>query len=240
MLQQAGLSEGMRVLDVGNGSGDVAVLVASLVGPMGEVVGMDKSQQAVDMAQQRVKKAGLINVNFVTGNANEACFATQFDAAVGRLVLMHQPDPAARLRSLSRCVRTGGVIAFQEFDISAARSSPPSPTFEQGLKWISEAFAAAGTDIRMGVKLCSTFVNAGLPPPNMSLEAGIWGGEDNAAATLLSDVIRSLLPVIEKFGIATAEKVEIDTLRERIQSEISAGGGVAISPSLIGAWTRLN
>jgi hypothetical protein len=92
----------------------------------------------------------------------------------------------------------------------------------------------------MGAKLYSTFVEAGVPAPSMSLDAGIWGGGDNPAASMITEVIRSLLPVLEKSGIATAAQVEIGSLRERIQQEILAAGGVAMTPSLIGAWTKLH
>jgi hypothetical protein len=68
---------------------------------------------------------------------------------------------------------------------------------------------------------------------------GIWGGDDNPAAMMVAEVICSLLPVLEKFEIASEAQVEIGSLRERVQKEILAGGGVAIAPSLIGAWTQL-
>src|SRR5215813_10796919 len=67
MLQQAGVSQGMRVLDVGSGAGDVAFLCASLVGPMGEVIGIDKAPTAVETAQERARNAGVGNVTFAVG-----------------------------------------------------------------------------------------------------------------------------------------------------------------------------
>ena len=96
----------------------------------------------------------------------------------------------------------------------------------------------SGTDIQMGLKLFSTYVAAGLSPPRMSLDAGIWGGENNPGAIMVSDAVRTLLPVFKKLGIAPGIEAEIDSLRSRIQQEISAGGGVTISPTLIGAWTQ--
>jgi SAM-dependent methyltransferase len=240
MLQQAGVSEGMRVLDVGSGAGDVAFLCSSIVGPMGEVIGMDKAPPAVKASSERAADAGFDNVTFAVGDPAEMPFEKPFDAVVGRLVLMHQPDPVAMLRKLTRVLRRGGVVAFQEFDISGARSFPPSRTFDQCLEWIAAAFAVVGTDGRMGVKLYSAFIAAGLPPPSMSLDAGIWGGEDNSAATMVSDVIQSLLPVLVNAGIATEAQIEVSSLRERIQQELLANGGVAISPSLIGGWARLD
>jgi ubiquinone/menaquinone biosynthesis C-methylase UbiE len=194
MIEQAGVSQGMRVLDVGSGTGDVAFLCASLVGPAGEVIGMDRAPAAVETAQVRERSAGLGNVSFALGDAGDMSFEKPFDAIVGRLVLMHQPDPLAMLRKLSRLLGRGGIIAFQEFDLSGARSFPPLQTFEQCMEWITAAFAKTGTDTRMGARLYSVFVGAGVPAPSMSLDAGIWGGDDNPAASMVTEVIRSLLP----------------------------------------------
>jgi hypothetical protein len=56
---------------------------------------------------------------------------------------------------------------------------------------------------------------------------------------MLSEVVRSLLPVLQKFNIAIEAEVAIDSLQERMQRELLEGGAIAISPSLIGAWTKL-
>src|SRR5438034_557188 len=131
MFQAAGLSAGMRVLDMGSGRGDVAFLATSLVGPSGEVVGIDRAPAAVEAATERAREAGLGNVSFILGDPGAMSFDKPFDAVVGRLVLMYQPDPAAMLRRLARLLALGGVIAFQEFDMEALRSYPRSPVFEQ-------------------------------------------------------------------------------------------------------------
>ena len=65
------LSQGMRVLDVGCGSGDVAFLAANLVGHNGEVVGVDRERKAVDWADARAHSQGTTNVNFVEGDPAE-------------------------------------------------------------------------------------------------------------------------------------------------------------------------
>jgi hypothetical protein len=159
---------------------------------------------------------------------------------VGRLVLMHQPDPAAMLRRLARVMNRDGIMAFQELDISGARSFPPSPIFDRCLEWIAAAFTKTGTDTRMGVQLYSTFLAAGLPAPSLSLDAGIWGGADNPAASMVADVVQSLLPALLQNGIATEAEVGIVSLWERLQAELAEGGGVAVSPSLVGAWTAID
>jgi ubiquinone/menaquinone biosynthesis C-methylase UbiE len=238
MLQQAGLSRGMRVLDVGSGAGDVAFLCASMVGPKGRVIGMDTAPAAVERSRERAQRAGFANVTFEAGDPTEMPFEKPFDAVVGRLVLMHQPDPVAMLRRLSRALRPGGIVAFQEFDIDGARSLPPSRTLEQCLEWIKSVFARMGADTRMGLRLYAAFREAGIPAPSMSVDAGIWGGADNPAATMVSEVVRTLLPLLVKAGIATEAQVAIDTLQERLERELRTG--VAVSPSLIGAWATVD
>lgn len=240
MFEQAGLTRGMRVLDVGSGNGDVAFLAASFVGESGEVLGVDKSPAAVQAANARAKTAGLKNVSFTAGDLTTMFFARPFDAVIGRLVLMYQADPVAVLRRLARQLRPGGVIAFQEFDVESAKCYPEAPTFGQAMGWIRAALEKTGADNRMGLKLFSTFIAAGLPAPSMSLETCIGGGKNDPGSLLLPEVIRSLLPVIESLGIASAEEVEIESLESRVRAEIAELGAVTILPTLIGAWTKLS
>jgi SAM-dependent methyltransferase len=65
VLRRAGVGPGMTVLDVGCGTGDVSFLAARLVGPTGTVVGVDRSAEAVAVAERRAREAGLGNVSFV-------------------------------------------------------------------------------------------------------------------------------------------------------------------------------
>src|SRR5712691_13549134 len=68
LFEQAGISSGMRILDVGCGAGDVAFLAAALVGPNGEVVGADHSAAAVEWAVARAQEQGISNVKFLEGD----------------------------------------------------------------------------------------------------------------------------------------------------------------------------
>jgi ubiquinone/menaquinone biosynthesis C-methylase UbiE len=128
ILVEAGLSPGMRVLDVGSGAGDVAFLAAELVGPSGQVVGVDRSSIALARARSRAEEKALGNVTFHDGELSAMVFGQLFDAAIGRYVLCFQPDPVALLRETSRFVRPGGIILFHEADREQMRSFPPTPT----------------------------------------------------------------------------------------------------------------
>ncbi len=236
----AGVIPGMRVLDVGSGAGDVAILAAGLVGEQGEVVGIDRAPVALATARARAEALSLRNVSFVEGDIGSTSFERPFDAIIGRYVLMFQRDPAALLRDISLHARPGGVIVFHELDWGAAWAFPASPTYDSSCRRLVECLALAGTEPRMGLKLHATFLSAGLPAPAMSMSARVGGGQNSRdSANLLAGVTGTLLAEMERLGLATAGEVSIDTLADRIIDEFTAGGSVLISRSEIGAWSRV-
>ena len=116
---------------------------------------------------------------------------------------------------------------------------PPAPLYDRCTRWVSDVFAASGDDAAMGLKLYGAFVAAGLPPPQMRLEALIGGGTAIAGdLRLLADLIRSLIPALERYGVATAAEIGIDDLAERLVAEAAAGPAVLVDRSEIGVWSR--
>ena len=84
MLTAAGITRGMRVLDLGSGAGDVALTLAQLVGPEGQVVGVDANEAILDTARSRVAAAGWTQRR-VPARRHRAgsTSAGDFDAVVG-------------------------------------------------------------------------------------------------------------------------------------------------------------
>ena len=238
LFEEAGINQGMRVLDVGCGSGDVAFLAANLVGLSGEVVGVDRERKAVEWATARAHSHGMTNVKFLEGDPAEMEFDRQFDAIVGRLVLMYYPDPVDAIRKLMRHVRPEGLIVFQELDMANARSWPVAPLFERSLTWMKQTLTATGARLQLGLELYPVFLAAGLPGPLMRMDALIGGGLQCAAFEVVAEVIRSLLPVMEKLKIASAAEVGISTLAQRMRDEVIALKGVVLSAGFVGAWSR--
>jgi SAM-dependent methyltransferase len=237
-FRDAGILTGMRVLDVGCGSGDVSFLAARIVGPAGEVVGVDRARAAVETATRRALELQLANTRFVEGDPGETTFAEPFDALVGRMVLMFNRDPAGLLRKMVRHVRPGGVIAFQEVDQSGCRSLPVSLTFSKCVRWIIGSLERSGADPYLGLKLHPTFEAAGLPAPMLTVHAGIGAGPDHPLYSVVTDLARTLLPAMEEFGVATQAEVDIETLRRRISDEVTAAGGTVVGPNLVGAFSQ--
>src|SRR5262249_18712519 len=153
-LVEAGLLPGMRVLDFGCGVGDVAFLAAALVGEMGQVVGIDRSEEAVQTARARAAAMGLRHVEFRCADdlgLTSQFSAGSFNAVVGRLVLMYQPDPIACLRRLSTMLRSGGIAMFHEAQMAMGwfGAYPQSPTLTKLWGWMSAACVRAGIELHM-------------------------------------------------------------------------------------------
>ncbi|PYV67093.1 MAG: hypothetical protein DMG96_40395 [Acidobacteria bacterium] len=176
-------------------------------------------------------------MKFLEGDPAVLEFDRQFDAVVGRLVLMYYPDPVDTIRKLARHVRRGGLIIFQEFDMENARSFPTAPTFDRAVGWMKQTLSATNTRIQLGLELYSVFLAAGLPGPKLRMDALIGGGSE-FPCEILAAAIQSLLPMMEKLHIATSAEVEVSTLAKRMHDEVIAGKGVVLSPALIGAWCR--
>lgn len=235
---EAGIEPGMHVLDVGCGAGDTSVLLLEMVGEGGEVVGVDRAPAAIDAARE--KGEGRANLHFLEGDPAEMSFERAFDAVVGRYVLMFQNRPALMLQRLASLLRPGGLIAFHELNCEGISSWPPLPTFDQLWRWNAETTQLYGADPRMGAKLLATFVTAGLPTPTVRVEALSGKGSGSADLLLLArNLTRSLLPEIERLGVATRADVDVDTVLERMRNEAVAMDSVVVGHLQVGAWCRV-
>jgi len=239
VFRRAGLRAGMTVLDIGSGVGDVSLLAARLVGPKGAVLGIDRAASSVQTANGRATALGINHVRFEQADLDRFEADQTFDALVGRLVLLYLADPADILKRLSRHLRPGGIVAFQEFDMTATSQVPPGELFLKVRGWLLAAFTAAGAQLDMGTKLYSSFLRAGFPPPDMTAATLIASGPATTGYGYMVGVLRSLLPLIERTGIATASEIDIDTLAARMHEDALAHERVMFLPRVVGAWTAL-
>jgi SAM-dependent methyltransferase len=241
LLEDAGVEKGMKVLDIGTGAGDLALMAAEMVGPTGSVVGVDQDPQVLKAASARAEAARLDNIWFYAGDFRQGVPGDgPFDAVVGRLVLLYVPEPAEALRGLVDRLGPGGVAAFGEFNFlpESALAHPPSPLWETMWDWMRAVIRKGGLDPATGYNLRRTFLHAGLPEPEMNLCSPVGGGPDWPGYDYAAESLRSMLPLIVTLGIATEEEVEIDTLARRLRAETVTADGVVKAPDLLGAWAR--
>ena len=237
LFREAGIGPGQRVLDIGSGVGDVAMLAARLVGPSGEVVGIERDPRSIARARARVAEAGLRNVSFTQTDASQIPDSEPFDAAVGRFILMWLPDPVAALRSLSRLVRPGGVFAFHEPSwVPLLTLLAPLPLWSATAFIIHETFLRTGANPEMGPDLYQKFQEAGLPAPTMRMEMPL--GKEPDLAQWFCDIFCTLRPQMQQLHLPIESLGSLDTLLDRLQAELAGSKTVASWFASVGAWSR--
>ena len=237
VLVNAGLKAGMTVLDVGCGAGDVAMIAAELVGPDGSVLGVDRAGQALSVARARAERAGFSWLRFEDADVFSFEPQGKFDAAIGRFILLHIADPVGVLKRLTRFLNPGGAVAFLEMDIDQAGAVPPLPVLTQCIDWITATYRRVGVEPNMGSGLYAAFRAAGLNP-RLAASQRIESGADSIAYGFTAQTLVSLVPVMERLGIASAAEVDVDTLTARLRDAALAGDHCIFMPRLIGAWAK--
>ena len=243
LFEKAGITSGMRVLDIGSGSGDVAFLAAQLVGPKGSVIGMDRDLAQVAFAEQRAETHGVTNARFLAGDFREIELSAPVDAIVGRLVLMYAADPLDALRRVLRKLRPGGVIALQESVIDydgPVLIEPLGCLAAKAVEWFRAGFKHAGVQPRMGMRLFGLMRAAGLDPSrDIEMLVPIQQGPEGELFRILTSVVRSQLSAIVASGVATETEIDIETLEQRLIADAPPQGVVGyFNSGHIGVWAR--
>ena len=236
-FRAACIGPGLRILDLGSGVGDVAMLAARLVGPSGEVVGVERDVRSIARARARVAEVGLHNVTFMQSNVCDLPMDKPFDAVLGRFILQFLPDPVVALQLMSQLVRPGGIVAFHEPCWTPILPlAADLPLWSACASLIRECLERSGGNTEMGLALYRTFQQAGLPPPTLQMEIPV--GDNSVAALWIYDLFCTLLPQMQQLNLSLEGLGNVDILLERIQSELEGSKNPVPCVALIGAWSR--
>jgi len=238
VFRDAGIGPGMRVLDVGCGTGESSWLVASLLGPAGGVVGIDRDPQVLAVARGRARQDVAARVDFVEGDFRSTPLVGPFDAAVGRFVLTFQGDLVTSLRAVAAHVRPRGILAFVEIDRTPTFPSLPQlPLWQQIGALVGEGLTRSGTGRHTGLELCPALLGAGMVDVRVQVvDAFLQHPGDRFGSWSLVALLQSMLPTLVEQGIVTAESLGLDTLEERLVAEVEGVRGVGRGPLVFGAW----
>ncbi len=91
--------------------------------------------------------------------------------------------------------------------------------------------------MNMGLRLHQTFLDAGLPGPQIHMDVPLVRPGDPVAARLAENGLCGILPRLQQFGIANADEIDIDTYAERYAEELASSGAVHTRYPIVRAWT---
>jgi len=240
LLRSAGIDSGMRVLDLGCGAGDVSMLAAELTGPAGSVVGIDRSQEVLDVARVRAEEAGLRQISFVRASIEEFSVDERFDLVIGRYILVHQSEPVALLRKAADLVRPGGALAFHEVRMdSDARSFPYVPLWDLTTKFVRIALKSSVHNYYGADRLVQHFSEAGLPYPHLFCEELVGGSADSPLYSSLAELLQTLQPQLKKLRIMPVETIGMDDLESQLRDAVVEARSQIYGPAQVCAWARL-
>jgi precorrin-6B methylase 2 len=162
--QRAGIVPGAVVADVGCGPAAFSVVLASVVGPTGRVIGVERDEHALAAAREVVAAAGVPNVELRSGDAVATGLANgSVDVAVMRHVLAHNgPDEQRIVDHLAELVRPGGSVLLVDVDATAVRMLDADPDLDDLDGKYLELHRRRGNDLQTGLRLGRLLSRAGL------------------------------------------------------------------------------
>jgi len=221
MLDLAGIAPGHRVLVVGAGIAEEALVAATRVGTAGEVVATDASAAMIAEATRSVARAKVANVRCLVMDAEHLQFRPMtFDAVISRNALMFIPDLARALAEMNRVLKSKGRIAATVW--ASARRNPR-------LSGPLEAARALGVDV----------------PPTATFRFALRLGTPSLLAAALrgagySDVVVERWPVVARYDTVSAAVLEAmdHTGTRELMELLSHDSERRMSRSLAQRWQK--
>ena len=233
LVKKVGVTDGLRVLDLGCGDGTTAVPTAQLGA---DVLGVDIASNLVAAGNERAEALGLTNLRFQEGDASDLkeIDDEQFDLVVSIFGAMFAPKPFDVAKEMVRVTKPGGRIVMgnwipndptlvaQILKISAAYSPPPPDGFISPMTWGIED------------NVVERFTHAGVPKEGIALEKDTYTFNYPGSPSELVAQFRGYYgPTMNAFEAAATDGREDDLQDEleRLFNEQNAGDGATSIPA---------
>jgi len=163
------LVPGLRVLDVGCGTGAITADVADVVGAEGMAVGTDISQALLEQARARHRSRP--QLYFARADVFAMPFGQAFDIVTAARVLQWLANPGAALSAMCRAARRGGIVLVLDYDHEQIEWTPaPPPSMQRFYAAFLSWRADAGFDNAIAGRLPAMFESVGAADVALSLQ----------------------------------------------------------------------
>jgi SAM-dependent methyltransferase len=236
LFDQLALAPGARVVEIGCGPRGCLDLLAHRVGPSGSVIGVERSEEAVELARGLVREQGLANVEIIHGDARSTGLTRDsFDLVTSRLVLVNVPQPEEIVAEAVALVRPGGFVAFHEADYIAHVCDPPLQAWDRAVEILNIYARSAGVDLFIGRKLPRLLRAAGLVDVEAHPLIHIYP-PGHARRSILLDFVEDLSERLVETG--TTSPIELETLTGSLRRHLDDPDTLVVSHLFVQAWGR--
>jgi ubiquinone/menaquinone biosynthesis C-methylase UbiE len=238
LFHAIGLRPGWSCLDLGCGPGETMQLMGEIVGPSGEVTGLDRDANAGREAIEQLAATGTSRYRFINANMEsiDEIGGPLFDLTFARLALLFTRDPVAVLRKMYSWTKPGGYIAVQDLYVRTINLYPKLEACSELMRVVLETCEHSGQDMEFAFKLPIYFVEAGIGMPD--------GTDMHLPMTSLEPFMahyealcRSLLPKAIELGVTTQARMQ-SVFRDIRQTAIDGRQYSVLWHLMIGVWKR--
>ena len=169
-LRKAGFTFNHKILDLGCGPGFVSMELAQMVGPLGSVISLDRSQKYIDYLDKQIKNSFIKNIITKQGNLNEVEFpASSFDGIYSRFVFLFLSHPKEVISKCYRFLKKGGVFAVTDFAAYSPHFliSPHSNLFYKVIDNIEKSFVFYKANLKVQLQLPQLMTECGFEVKNI-------------------------------------------------------------------------
>jgi SAM-dependent methyltransferase len=159
-----------------------------------------------------------------------------YDVVYCRNLLQHLSRPVDVLASMWSAVRPGGVVVVEDADFEGSFCDPPNEGFAFWVEAYQRVLERYGGDPLSGRKLHRYFTEAGIPPPNLSVDHDLALVGERKTLPYLT--VEATAEAIVTEGIATAD--EVATALAKLEEFANDPGSLCGSPRIVQAWARRN
>jgi ubiquinone/menaquinone biosynthesis C-methylase UbiE len=228
-LAKLSISSGMRVADIGCGTGFVSFIMSSLVGKDGKVVGLDANPKALRYCNRMLYRRRIRNLEFIKGNAEKMQLSSfSFDAVYSRFLLQHLKEPRKCLQEMIRITKPKGLVMVEDCDLTRWLVEPEDKAVRQLWTWYESVVRQKGSDPKIGSKLYKMFVEERLEPkvevyskPILNRNGKTWD---------------SIIAVLDKLNSAYFDKQIITGIRNFKQIK----NAIFVFPLVFRVWAKVN
>ena len=234
LLDRVGVERGMKCLDIGCGGGPVALLLAGMVGPEGQVIATDTDAEILTLAKEDAETANVTNITFQQLDACACLWHEQFDLVYARFLLSHLNEPENCFATMVKACLPGGTIVIEDTDFAGSFCYPICAAYDRYKELYQELVQRRSGDSNMGPKLPAMLQRAGIQAVELNvIQPTHIHGEGKLMAPLTMSRISDAL-IAE--GLAT--EFEVQQILAELNHAVADRKTVMSLPRIFQVWGK--